>query len=233
MTEVDFDCVKVDTNRVVAKTSVSADAPDDPLSRPWSIEAMREYLSEPRSKRDVAKRFAIDVPTAFKRIGEQLARGTIVRVAYGRFARADCFEAAPDSQLVRPRPVYDALLAYLVEPRRAVEIASHIASTVPIATGHMARLMRQGVVVRVAYGVYVRQDKCPRPPDPKTIQRGCPTRDKVAALIDGEMSLDAIVKAAGLRPKPVRDHLARLLHDRVIERVGQTHYRPLSPELFE
>ena len=194
--------------------------------------ALLNVLSVPRSRRDLLASFGADAALLRKWLVGQLARGTIVRTGYDRYARADRFAAAPAAQLVRPRPIYDALLAYLATPRRAVEIAAHINSTVPTATGHLSRLVRQGVVARAAYGVYVRANKCPAPPAADAIRRGRPVRERVAATVDQELSLAAVAKRAGILESSARDHLAALVRDGSVERVGTEFYRPTPPDLF-
>ncbi len=54
----------------------------------------------------------------------------------------------------RPQPIRDAILAYLTEPRLAVDIARHIKRPVPTTTGHLAAMRRLGLVDRVGHGVY-------------------------------------------------------------------------------
>ena len=54
----------------------------------------------------------------------------------------------------RPQPIRDAILAYLSEPRRAVDIARHIERPVPTTTGHLAAMRRLVLVDRVGYGRY-------------------------------------------------------------------------------
>ena len=55
----------------------------------------------------------------------------------------------------RPQPIRDAILAYLSQPRLAVDIARHIRRPVPTTTGHLAAMRRLGLVDRVGYGPYV------------------------------------------------------------------------------
>jgi hypothetical protein len=54
----------------------------------------------------------------------------------------------------RSSPIRDAILAFLTEPRRAVDIALHIRRTVPIATGHLAAMQRLGLVKRIGRATY-------------------------------------------------------------------------------
>ena len=54
----------------------------------------------------------------------------------------------------RPQPIRDAILAYLTEPRLAVDIARHIKRPVPTTPGHLAAMRRLGLVDRVGHGVY-------------------------------------------------------------------------------
>ena len=54
----------------------------------------------------------------------------------------------------RPQPIRDAILAYLSEPRRAVDIARHIERPVPTTTGPLAAMRRLVLVDRVGYGLY-------------------------------------------------------------------------------
>ena len=61
---------------------------------------------------------------------------------------------APHNLPARPQPIRDAILAFLSEPRQAVEIARHIARPVPTTTGHLAAMRRLGLVERVGYGLY-------------------------------------------------------------------------------
>ena len=61
----------------------------------------------------------------------------------------------------RPQPIRDAILAYLSEPRLAVDIARHIKRPVPTTTGHLAAMRRLGLVDRVGYGLYALHGTAP------------------------------------------------------------------------
>jgi DNA-binding IclR family transcriptional regulator len=61
----------------------------------------------------------------------------------------------------RPQPIPDAILAYLSEPRMAVDIARHIKRPVPTTTGHLAAMRRLGLVDRVGYGLYALHGTAP------------------------------------------------------------------------
>ncbi len=91
--------------------------------------------------------------------------GEVVRVDYGIYGlpgvktRGGLAQFSPVS-LHRPQPIRDAILAYLTEPRRAMEIAAHIKRPIATATGHLAAMKRRGLVVSVKHGVYARPDRC-------------------------------------------------------------------------
>jgi DNA-binding transcriptional ArsR family regulator len=63
----------------------------------------------------------------------------------------------------RPQPIRDAILAYLSDPRRAVDFARHIERPVPTTTGHLAAMRRLGLVDRVGYGLYALHGTVPAP----------------------------------------------------------------------
>ena len=58
----------------------------------------------------------------------------------------------------RPQPIRDAILAYLTEPRAAIDVALLIKRPVPTATGHLAAMRRLGLIKRLGYAAYARAD---------------------------------------------------------------------------
>ena len=209
-------------------TTRRSDRSDNP-TRLAERDAVLALLVEEHTPMQVA--VALDVAhwTAREIIRDLDREGLITRVARGHYLRLAVGAQAPDRQL---RLTRDTLLDYLSQPRRASEIALHIGRSLSIATGHMNRLRQRKLVVRIAFGIYVRADCCTTPPDPMTIQRSSLVLEAVRAQVDREKSVDAICQHLGRSERQVRQYLRRLTQQGVVERVGTRHYRPAQASLF-
>jgi len=122
-------------------------------------DAILAFLGEPRQARDVAAHIGRPVSTATSHLATMRRRGLVVRIAHGRYERA---EPAPAPDLARPAaafvpsPVRHAILAHLSEPRRLKDVAAHIGSSAGSAYSHLHELRRRGLVARIGRGRYQR-----------------------------------------------------------------------------
>ncbi len=113
----------------------------------------------------VAAALGLTRPAAERYLAGLEQAGTVVRVRsglYGLPGVKTCGNLPSTTTIApsRPQPIRDAILAYLTEPRRALEIAVHIERSIATATGHLAAMKRRGLVVSVKHGVYARPDRC-------------------------------------------------------------------------
>ncbi len=149
-----------------AATGQSRAVPRVPAARPAAParrraqpirDAILAFLGEPRQARDVAAHIGRPVSTATSHLATMRRRGLVVRVAHGRYERA---EPAPDLARLAaafvPSPVRHAILAHLSEPRRLKDIAAHVGSSAGSAYSHLDELRRRGLVARTGRGRYQR-----------------------------------------------------------------------------
>lgn len=124
------------------------------------------------------------------------------------------FDLPPIAVVGRPRRrrgnIQDAIVAFLSEPRSAKEIANHIDRKVPTATGQLQAMVRKGVVVRLAWGVYGRRDLCPDAPDPTAIRRNSPVQELVLRHALEASGFDDLAQRTGRSAGRLRELLRTL-----------------------
>lgn len=139
--------------------------PSVPLGK--GLVAMSEIhvlLAAPSRAGVVGRALGLSRSVAERLLAQLEQSGEVVRVDYGIYglpgvrARRGLARHSPVA-LHRPQPIRDAILDYLTEPRRAMQIAVHIERSTAIATGHLAAMKRRGLVVSVKHGVYARPDR--------------------------------------------------------------------------
>jgi hypothetical protein len=131
--------------------------------------------------------------------------------------RRDCWRAPPLSTRWR-QPVRDAILAFLVEPRSAKDLADHIDRKVSVATGHLRAMGLRILVVRVSWSVWVRCDRCPLAPDPATIRRNNPAQDALLEHLAQPRTVEDLERLTGKSRSKIRDLLTKMLASGSIER---------------
>ena len=121
--------------------------------------AILEYLTEPRSVREIALHIDRSRETTGSHLTDMRRRGLIKRVRYGVYALSDSpMPEDPSGALVTPGTGRAAILAYLTEPRTVREIALHIDQSVLTVTGHLSAMQRRGLIRRVGSEVYALLD---------------------------------------------------------------------------
>jgi len=118
----------------------------------------------------------------------------------------------------RPQPIRDSILAFLVEPRKAFDIARHIERRTCIATGHLRAMYAKGLVVRLGWGVWVRRDRCGGAPEQHSIRRDNPAQDRLLPLLQEPKTLDELALITGRSQKTLRAILRRMPNRATIER---------------
>lgn len=139
--------------------------PSKPLGKDLvALSEVRVLLATPSRVGVVGRALGLTRSVTERLLARLEQAGEVVRVDYGiyglpgvktrkglaRFSRV---------ALHRPQPIRDAILDYLTEPRRAMQIAAHIKRSTATATGHLAAMKRRGLVVSVKHGVYARPDR--------------------------------------------------------------------------
>jgi hypothetical protein len=123
----------------------------------------------------------------------------------------------------RRQPIRNAILAYLTEPRTVKQIADRIGRRTSVATGHLRAMHAKNLIVRVSWGVWVRQDKCPNPPDPATIRRSCRARDVLLQHLQQPKTLADLEQITGGRGADLQAALTKLIkRDLIEQRPGDT-----------
>ena len=139
--------------------------PSKPLGNDLvSSSELRVLLETPCRTLVVAAALGLTRPTAERYLAGLEQAGTVVRVRSGLYGLPGVKTRGNLSNtttiaLPRPQPIRDAILAYLTEPRRALDIAAHIERSIATATGHLAAMKRRGLVVSVKHGVYALPDR--------------------------------------------------------------------------
>ena len=140
--------------------------PSKPLDKDLvSSSEIRVLLETPCRSMVVAAALGLTRPAAERYLAGLEQAGTVVRVRSGLYGLPGVKTRGglPSTTTIappRPQPIRDAILAYLTEPRRALEIAAHIERSIATATGHLAAMKRRGLVVSVKHGVYARPGRC-------------------------------------------------------------------------
>lgn len=162
-------------------------------------------LATPQRLTPLAASFGMDRYTMSKGFKRCASAGLVARVEYGCYAAV----AAPRrvAAFKRPQPVQNAIMAFLTQERQAKEAARLIGRPVPNATGHLAAMLRLGLVVRTAYGRYHRSDLVPHDNWPAKITRPFPMRDAVQACLDRPMHYSAVADLIGRPHSRVRETL--------------------------
>ena len=140
-----------------------------------------------------------------------------------------CSEGAPGPATRLPsrlQPIRDMILAFLSEPRQAMEVARHIGRPVPNATGHLAAMARLGLVVRIGYGRYARADLLADGTHPAVIVRPHPVRDAVLGCLDRPIHYGAVAALSGRTPARVALALYRSARDGHVVHVGGGVFAP-------
>jgi len=127
----------------------------------------------------------------------------------------------------RPQPIRDMILAFLSESRQAKEVSRHIGRSVPNATGHLAAMVRLGLVVRIGYGCYGRADLVADGARPAVVVRPHPVRDVVVACIDRPMHYGIVAASMGRTPESVRPALHQFARDGVVVYLGGGVFAPV------
>jgi DNA-binding transcriptional ArsR family regulator len=129
-----------------------------------AMSEIRALLATPCRIGTVAAALGLTRPAAARYLAELEQTGKVVRLDGGLHVLAGSkrHRGPPTIAPVvlhRPQPIRDAILAYLTEPRRALDIAAHIERPIATATGHLAAMKRRGLVVSVRRGVYAQPDR--------------------------------------------------------------------------
>ena len=139
------------------------------LSKPLGMDLVamseiRVLLATPCRTATVATALGLTRPTAGRYLAELKQEGKVVRLDSGFYGlpgaqRHKGLSTKSPRAVRRRQPIRDAILAYLTEPRRALDIAAHIERPIATATGHLAAMKRLGLVVSVRRGIYAQPDR--------------------------------------------------------------------------
>ncbi len=139
--------------------------PSAPLGKDLvAMSEIRSLLETPCRAGVVAAALGLTRPALERYLVGLEQSGAVVRLKCGYYGLAGVktrksLSRVSPAALRRPQPIRDAILAYLTEPRRALDIAAHIERPIATATGHLAAMKRLGLVVSVRRGIYAQPDR--------------------------------------------------------------------------
>lgn len=190
--------------------------------------ALVRALATPATVEQIGARVGIGAAAVLPHLLQLAAEGCLVRHDPHGFAVAREAGAPGYSRRLppRPQPVRDAIFAYLSEPRQAKEVAAHIGRPVPNATGHLAAMLRLGLVVRTGYGRYERADLVADGACPAVIIRPHPVRDATLGCLKGPMHCNAVAALTGRTPSQALHALRHLVTHGLAVHLGRGVYAP-------
>jgi hypothetical protein len=195
-------------------------------------EKILAFLNKKRATVEVAAHIGLTRDTTSRLLADMGRRYLVVRVGWGIWLRADCRKAnsgdtdvaGTTTKPTRPQPIRDAILAFLVEPKSAKEVATHINRPVPVATGHLRAMRSRALVVRVSWGVWVRRDCCDNAPDPSTIRRNFPAQEALLRHLSEPRTLEELEQASGTPRSTFREALTKLVDSGAVLRQSDDRY---------
>ena len=190
--------------------------------------ALVRALATPATVEQIGARVGMGSGAVLPHLLQLAAEGCLVRHGPHGFAVAREADASGCSKRLppRPQPVRDAILAFLLEPRQAKEVAIHIGRPVPNATGHLAAMRRLGLVVRTGYGRYERADLVAEGTRPAVIVRPHPVRDATLGCLKGPMHCDAVAAMTGRTSSQAQHALNHLVTQGLAVHRGRDVYAP-------
>ncbi|HKM61290.1 MAG TPA: hypothetical protein VJY39_02255 [Acidisphaera sp.] len=191
--------------------------------------AILEYLTEPRSAREIALHIDRSGETTGSHLTDMRRRGLIKRVGYGVYALPDSpTPEYPSGALVRPGTRRAAILAYLTEPRTVREITLHVDCSGRMKE-QLAAMNRRGLVKRVGYGVYAPLD-WPAAAETSALARSRLIRDAILEYLAEPRAVREIALQIKRAPWTTGRHLTDMRRRGLIKRVGAGVYAlPDSP----
>ena len=133
---------------------------DDTENSPVVNLAIKACLVEPKRPAEISIKLGLDGEKVRHHLKSMTRAGQIARIGYALYGLPDTpAPSALAGRPVRTQPIRDAILAYVSEPRRACDVAAHIARPIATATGHLAAMKRLGLIVQTERGVYLRANR--------------------------------------------------------------------------
>src|SRR5208337_461223 len=186
--------------------------------------AILEYLTEPRSVRDIALHIDPSRETTGSHLTDMRRRGLIKRVGYGVYAPVDWPEAAETSALARSRPIRDAILEYLTEPRAVREIAMHIKRGPWATARHLTDMRRRGLIKCVGDAVYALPDWPVTAEQSEALVKQQPIDEAILAHLSEPRRRASIAPHAECSVSTLKRHLVALCRRGLLKRIGRGVY---------
>ena len=119
-------------------------------------------LAAPRRIGELTRHTGASRTTVKGQVNALVSTGQVARIGLGLYVATGRPCAVPVVPAVpppvpgrrQPQPIRDAILAFLGEPRQAVDVAAHIGRSASTADSHLDELRRRGLVVRTGHGRY-------------------------------------------------------------------------------
>ncbi len=168
-------------------------------------EHLLDWLKEPRRLSAIARHLGLS-PSQTRTLLRSMQRDHVVtRVGFGTYAYAKDAKTC-GVKCAEPEP--EAIMAVLMEPRCAGEIANYLNISRLAAHDGLSRLVRKRAAIRVGYGKYVRSDQADTAT--RDFKRPQPIRDSIMAFLSEPRTASAIAAHIG-RPVPTATgHLAAM-----------------------
>ena len=190
-------------------------------------------LAAPRRISELTRHTGAPRSTVKGQVDTLVSTGQVARidprlyVATGRPRAVPVVPAAPPPVPARrqPQPIRDAILAFLGEPRQAVEVAAHIGRSLLCTTSHLATMRRLGLAVRIAHGRYERADPLPDLARPAAVFVPSPIRQAILAHLSEPRRLKEVAAHIGRSTCSVYSHLDELRRRGLVARTGRGRYQ--------
>jgi len=190
-------------------------------------------LAAPRRIGELTRHTGAPRSTVKGQVGALVSTGQVARigpglyVATGQPRAVPVVPAAPPPVPARrqPQPIRDAVLAFLGEPRQAVDVAAHIGRSLSCTTSHLAAMRRLRLVVRIAHGRYERADPLPDLARPAAVFVPSLIRQAILAHLSEPRRLKEVAAHIGGSAGSAYSHLDELCRRGLVARTGRGRYQ--------
>ena len=193
-------------------------------------------LAAPRRIGDLARHTGMSRNTVKGQVDALASTGQVARIGPGLYVATGRPRAVPVVPAAlspmpgkrRPQPIRDAVLAFLGEPRQAVDVAAHIGRSLSCTTSHLAAMRRLGLLVRIAHGRYQRADPLPELARPAAVFVPSPVRQAILACLSEPRRLKEVAADIGRSASATNFHLDELRRRGLVARTGRGRYQRIA-----
>lgn len=190
-------------------------------------------LAAPRRIVELTRHAGAPRSTVKGQVNALVSTGQVARIGWGLYVATGRPRAVPVVPAAPPlvpcswrrQPIRDAVLAFLGEPRQAVDVAAHIGRSLSCTTSHLAAMRRLGLSVRIAHGRYERADPLPDLARPAAAFVPSPIRQAILAHLSEPRRLKEVAAHIGKSAGSAHSHLDELCRRGLVARTGHGRYQ--------